>query len=133
MYLRTSSRRNQDGSTVRYVSIAHNERSPGVPSVAKVLLPLGREDRLDVAGLRRLVGSINRSGPRGDPRGGHRADIDDDLGEVYGAVSEPGGSAERYCGGAGQAPCAGGDPVQVSWGIGGSGQRSSLGFSPSDE
>src|SRR3954467_3507129 len=58
--LRTSSRRNRDGSTVRYVSIAHNERSPGGPSVAKVLLPLGREDRLDVAGLRRLVGSINR-------------------------------------------------------------------------
>jgi hypothetical protein len=45
---------------VRYLSIAHNERSPGGPSVAKVLLPLGREDRLDVAGLRRLVGSINR-------------------------------------------------------------------------
>src|SRR4051812_28751877 len=60
MYLRTSSRRNRDGSTVRYVSIAHNERGPGGPSVAKVLLPLGREDRLDVAGLRRLVGSINR-------------------------------------------------------------------------
>jgi transposase len=60
VYLRTSSRRNRDGSTVRYVSIAHNERAPGGPSVAKVLLPLGREDRLDVAGLRRLVGSINR-------------------------------------------------------------------------
>src|SRR4051812_41545040 len=60
MYLRTSSRRNRDGSTVRYVSIAHNERSPGGPSVARVLLPLGRADRLDVAGLRRLVGSINR-------------------------------------------------------------------------
>src|SRR3954467_15707685 len=60
MYLRTSSRRNRDGSTVRYVSIAHNERNPGGPSVARVLLPLGREDRLDVAGLRRLVGSINR-------------------------------------------------------------------------
>src|SRR4051795_6352312 len=59
VYLRTSTRRNQDGSTVRYLSIAHNERSPGGPSVAKVLLPLGREDRLDVAGLRRLVGSIN--------------------------------------------------------------------------
>jgi Transposase DDE domain len=42
------------------MSIAHNERAPGGPSVAKVLLPLGREDRLDVAGLRRLVGSINR-------------------------------------------------------------------------
>src|SRR3954449_446833 len=60
VYLRMSSRRNKDGSTVRYLSIAHNERSPGGPSVAKVLLPLGREDRLDVAGLRRLVGSINR-------------------------------------------------------------------------
>src|SRR4051794_2618891 len=60
VYLRTSTRRNRDGSTVRYVSIAHNERSSGGPSVAKVLLPLGREDRLDVAGLRRLVGSINR-------------------------------------------------------------------------
>src|SRR3954447_5773711 len=60
MYLRTSSRRNKDGSAVRYVSIAHNERSPGGPSVAKVLLPLGREDRLDVAGLRQLVGSIDR-------------------------------------------------------------------------
>src|SRR4051794_24964697 len=60
VYLRTSSRQNKDGSTVRYLSIAHNERSPGGPSVAKVLLPLGREDRLDVAALRRLVGSINR-------------------------------------------------------------------------
>ena len=60
VYLRTSSRRNKDGTTVRYLAIAHNERSPGGPSVAKVLLPLGREDRLDVAGLRRLVGSINR-------------------------------------------------------------------------
>jgi hypothetical protein len=60
VYLRTSSRRNQDGSTVRYLSIAHNERSPGGPSVAKVLLPLGREDRLDVDALRRLVSSINR-------------------------------------------------------------------------
>jgi hypothetical protein len=60
VYLRTSSRRNKDGSTVRYLSIAHNERRPGGPSVAKVLLPLGREDRLDVAGLRRLIGSINR-------------------------------------------------------------------------
>ncbi|MDP9428201.1 MAG: choice-of-anchor K domain-containing protein [Actinomycetota bacterium] len=38
----------------------------------------------------------------------------------------------RYCGAADQDQCAGGDPVQVSWGIGGSGQRS-LGFSPTDE
>src|SRR4051794_33572836 len=65
MYLRTSSRRNRDGSTVRYVSIAHNERRPGGPSVARVLLPLGREDRLDVAGVRRLGGSVNPH-PGGD-------------------------------------------------------------------
>src|SRR3954447_17881759 len=60
VYLRTSSRRNRDGSAVRYVSIAHNERASGGPSVAQVLLPLGRGGRLDVAGLRRVVGSINR-------------------------------------------------------------------------
>ncbi len=46
------------------------------------------------------------------------------------AISEPGGSAVTYCGGGGQQPCAGGDPVQVSWGIGGSNERSSLGFRP---
>src|SRR3954463_4249698 len=62
VYLRTSSRRNKDGSTVRYLSIAHNERSPGGPSVARVLLPLGREDRLDVDALRRLVGEDRLAG-----------------------------------------------------------------------
>jgi hypothetical protein len=80
VYLRTSSRRNKDGSTVRYLSIAHNERSPGGPSVAKVLLPLGREDRLDVDALRRLVGSINRY-------------LDEDVGSDAGIQvgAEPGG------------------------------------------
>ena len=82
VYLRTSSRRNKDGSTVRYLSIAHNERSPGGPSVAKVLLPLGREDRLDVAGLRRLVGSINRY--LGD-------DVGSDAGVQVGAEPGAGG------------------------------------------
>src|SRR3954467_2805717 len=60
VYLRTSSRRNRDGSRGRYLSIAHKERRRGGPAVARVLLPLGREDRLDVEALRRLVGSINR-------------------------------------------------------------------------
>jgi hypothetical protein len=88
VYLRTSSRRNKDGTTVRYVSIAHNERGPGGPSVAKVLLPLGREDRLDVAGLRRLVGSINRY--LGDDAGS-------DAGVQVGA--EPGGEPGVGAGG----------------------------------
>jgi hypothetical protein len=59
MYLRTIQRRNKDGSTVRYVQLAHNHRK-GKSTQAEVLLQLGREDRLDMDGLRRLVGSISR-------------------------------------------------------------------------
>ena len=59
MYLRTTQRRNRDGSVVRYVQLAHNRRVDGVTQ-AEVLLNLGREDRLDRDGLRRLVASINR-------------------------------------------------------------------------
>ncbi|MGH3682437.1 MAG: IS1634 family transposase [Natronosporangium sp.] len=59
MYLRTTQRRNRDGSVVRYVQLAHNRRVDGVTQ-AQVLLNLGREDRLDRDGLRRLVASINR-------------------------------------------------------------------------
>ncbi len=59
MYLRTIQRRNKDGSVVRYVQLAHNHRK-GTNTQAEVLVHLGREDRLDMAGLRRLVGSIGR-------------------------------------------------------------------------
>jgi hypothetical protein len=59
MYLRTIQRHNKDGSTVRYLQLAHNHRK-GTNTQAEVLLQLGREDRLDLAGLRRLVGSISR-------------------------------------------------------------------------
>ena len=59
MYVRTTQRRNKDGSTVRYVALAHNRRD-GDRVRAETLVNLGREDRLDVDGLRRLVGSISR-------------------------------------------------------------------------
>jgi transposase len=59
MYLRTTARKNQDGSVVRYLALAHNQRV-GAATKANVLLNLGREDRLDPDGLRRLVRSINR-------------------------------------------------------------------------
>jgi hypothetical protein len=59
MYLRTTQRKNRDGSIVRYVQLAHNRRVEGVTQ-AEVLVNLGREDRLDPDGLRRLVASINR-------------------------------------------------------------------------
>jgi Transposase DDE domain len=70
MYLRTTSRRNADGSTVRYVALAHNHRVEG-RTQAQVLLNLGRADLLDHDGLRRLVGSINRY--LGEPDGGSDA------------------------------------------------------------
>jgi len=59
MYLRTTQRKNADGSIVRYVQLAHNRRVDGATQ-AEVLVNLGREDRLDREGLRRLVVSINR-------------------------------------------------------------------------
>ncbi len=59
MYLRTTQRRRSDGSLVRYVQLAHNRRVSGVTQAA-VLLSLGREDRLDLDGLRRLAASITR-------------------------------------------------------------------------
>ena len=54
---------------VRYVQLAHNRRVGGVTR-AEVLLNLGREDELDVEGLRRLARSItplHRSGERRPP------------------------------------------------------------------
>ncbi len=65
MYLRTTQRRNKDGSVVRYLQLAHNRRN-GSATQAEVLLNLGREDRLDVEGLRRLAASINRYTERGE-------------------------------------------------------------------
>jgi hypothetical protein len=59
MYLRKIQRRNKDGSVVRYLQLAHNRRKDGTTQ-AEVLVNFGREDRLDVEGLRRLVASINR-------------------------------------------------------------------------
>lgn len=59
MYPRTTSRRTIDGSVVRYVQLAHNHCKDGVTQ-AQVLLNLGREDKLDPDGLRRLVASMER-------------------------------------------------------------------------
>jgi len=59
MYLRTTRRKNRDGSVVRYVQVAHNRRVDGVTR-AQVLVNLGREDQLDRDGLGRLVASISR-------------------------------------------------------------------------
>jgi hypothetical protein len=59
MYLRITQRKRTDGSAVRYVQLAHNRRVNGTTR-AEVLLKLGREDELDIDGLRRLAASITR-------------------------------------------------------------------------
>src|SRR3954453_15677907 len=59
MYLRRTQRKRTDGSTVGYVQLAHNRRVDGVTR-AEVLVNLGREDELDIDGLRRLAASITR-------------------------------------------------------------------------
>jgi hypothetical protein len=59
MYLRFTQRVNADGSVVRYVALAHNRRVNGRVK-PDVLMNLGRADRLDVAGLRRLADSITK-------------------------------------------------------------------------
>ena len=61
MYLRESRRTNRDGSVVRYLQLAHNERHPTTGnSVAKVIHNFGRADQVDREGLARLVSSISR-------------------------------------------------------------------------
>jgi transposase len=59
MYVRKTQRRNRDGNVVRYVQLATNHRIGGTTQ-AEVLCNLGREDKLDLDSLRRLVDSLNR-------------------------------------------------------------------------
>jgi hypothetical protein len=61
MYLRTTKRKNKDGSVVEYFQLAHNERHPvtGKP-VAKIIHNFGRTDKLDREQLVRLCRSIAR-------------------------------------------------------------------------
>ena len=61
MYLRTTRRKNKDGSIVEYYQLAHNKRHPvtGKP-VAKIIHNFGRTDQLDREQLVRLCRSIAR-------------------------------------------------------------------------
>lgn len=61
MYLRTTSRKNKDGSIITYYQLAHNERNPKtkVPEV-NVIYNLGRADTVKREDLVRLCKSISR-------------------------------------------------------------------------
>lgn len=61
MYLRTTKRKNKDGSVVEYYQLAHNERHPVTRKpVAKIIHNFGRTDDLDRDQLVRLCRSIAR-------------------------------------------------------------------------
>jgi transposase len=81
MYLRTTQRRNKDGSVVRYLALAENRRHPGKGHVeARVIHSFGREDQLDRAALERLVASIRRI--LGDAGGGPDARNEPSVGSI---------------------------------------------------
>lgn len=61
MYLRTTKRKNKDGSVVEYYQLAHNERHPETKKpVARIIHNFGRTDELDRDDLARLCRSIAR-------------------------------------------------------------------------
>jgi hypothetical protein len=61
MYLRSTSRRNKDGSEVRYLQLAHNMWDPAAKrSRVQVVYNFGREDAANREALQRLVASVTR-------------------------------------------------------------------------
>ena len=61
MYLRTTKRKNKDGSTVTYYHLAHNQRHPETgQSTPRIIYNFGRADKLDRQELVRLCHSIAR-------------------------------------------------------------------------
>ncbi|MGC4857127.1 IS1634 family transposase, partial [Micromonospora sp. DT4] len=61
MYVKASTRKTRDGQTIRYLQLAHNEWDPvAKASRTRVLYSFGREDSLDVAGVRRLIDALSR-------------------------------------------------------------------------
>lgn len=69
MYLRTMTRHNADGSTVRYLQLAHNRWDPKTKRAQAVVIHnFGREDRVDPDAIRRLIHSLARVLPPGTPR-----------------------------------------------------------------
>jgi len=61
MYLRSTPRKNKDGSVVRYLQLAHNVWDPHAKrSKAQVIYNFGREDAESRAAIERLVASLSR-------------------------------------------------------------------------
>ena len=68
MFVRIATRRNKDGSAVRYVQLVQNEWDPAAKSSRmRVVHSFGREDQLDRAAVERLAGSLGRLLGQGQP------------------------------------------------------------------
>jgi IS4 transposase len=71
MFVRIATRRNKDGSAVRYVQLVQNEWDPAARSSRmRVVHSFGREDQLDRAAVERLAGSLGRLLGQGQPAAG---------------------------------------------------------------
>src|SRR6185369_5634283 len=76
MFVRTATRRNKDGSAVRYVQLVHNEWDPATKSSRmRVVHSFGREDQLDRAAVERLAGSLGRLLDPGRPTAGSAPEL----------------------------------------------------------
>ena len=61
MYVRTSTRRNGDGTRVSYLQLAHNEWDSAAKTArTKVLYSFGRADQLDRPAIERLITALTR-------------------------------------------------------------------------
>lgn len=89
MYIRRTTRKNKDGSTVTYLQLCHNEWDAAAGySRTQVLRNLGRLDQLDHDGLKRLIESAARFLESASPA---QLDLDVDAGEI--SESRPLGGA----------------------------------------
>src|SRR5919108_4510988 len=71
MYLRSTPRRNKDGSEVRYLQLAHNVWDPAAKrSRVQVVYNFGREEPATREALERLVASVSRHLDPGRARSG---------------------------------------------------------------
>ena len=61
MFVRTSTRKNSDGTRVSYLQLVHNEWDPAAKTTrAKVLYSFGRADQLDRPAIERLITALTR-------------------------------------------------------------------------
>jgi hypothetical protein len=74
VFVKTSTRRNRDGTPVRYLQLAHNEWDPSTKtSRTKVIYSFGRAEEVDRAAIEWLIASLTRllgtapAGPEGGP------------------------------------------------------------------